>query len=348
MAAIDHLFRIMNVPQEIIRDAKDFISIISYGVIMIVFFNLLSGFMRALGDSKTPLYFLIFTTLLNISFNILFIYWFRLGVKGSALGTVCAMTVSVICCLFYIGKKFPLLHPKAEDWKLNWQFSKQHLKIAVPMAVQFSIIAISAAITQSVCNSFGPDTIAAFTSAMRVEQLATQPMVSFGVAMATYVAQNFGAGMIGRIRRGVFECSMISLVLSLSLAVVMYLFGTHIIGIFVSDEHHNVIEIAQTYLNISILFYFFLGQIFIFRNSLQGMGNAVIPMVSSIVELGMRAFAAIYLAARLGYVGICYASPIAWIGGSAVVSLGYFWVIRRTGQRYLYRRTADVNARSRI
>ncbi len=348
LLSLDHLFRIMNVPQEIIRDAKDFISIISYGVIMIVFFNLLSGFMRALGDSKTPLYFLIFTTLLNISFNILFIYWFRLGVKGSALGTVCAMTVSVICCLFYIGKKFPLLHPKAEDWKLNWQFSKQHLKIAVPMAVQFSIIAISAAITQSVCNSFGPDTIAAFTSAMRVEQLATQPMVSFGVAMATYVAQNFGAGMIGRIRRGVFECSMISLVLSLSLAVVMYLFGTHIIGIFVSDEHHNVIEIAQTYLNISILFYFFLGQIFIFRNSLQGMGNAVIPMVSSIVELGMRAFAAIYLAARLGYVGICYASPIAWIGGSAVVSLGYFWVIRRTGQRYLSRRTADVNARSRI
>lgn len=346
LASLDVLFKVMNVPQEIAQDAKSFISIISYGVIMIVFFNLLSGFMRALGDSKTPLYFLIFTTLLNITFNIVFIYCMKLGVAGSALGTVCAMTVSVFCCLFYIGKKYPILHPQKEDWKLNWQFCKQHLKIAVPMAVQFSIIAVSATITQSVCNSFGPDTIAAFTSAMRVEQLATQPMVSFGIAMATYVAQNFGAGMIGRIRRGVFECSMISLTLSIALAAVMYTYGAHIITVFVSKEHHNVIEIAETYLHISILFYFFLGQIFIFRNTLQGMGKAVIPMISSIVELALRAFAAIYLAAKLGYIGICYASPIAWVGGSAVVSGGYFWVVRRIGCRYLYNRR-QVTVRGR-
>ena len=329
LASLDVLFKVMNVPQEIAQDAKSFISIISYGVIMIVFFNLLSGFMRALGDSKTPLYFLIFTTLLNITFNIVFIYCMKLGVAGSALGTVCAMTVSVFCCLLYIGKKYPILH-----------------KIAVPMAVQFSIIAVSATITQSVCNSFGPDTIAAFTSAMRVEQLATQPMVSFGIAMATYVAQNFGAGMIGRIRRGVFECSMISLTLSIALAAVMYTYGAHIITVFVSKEHHNVIEIAETYLHISILFYFFLGQIFIFRNTLQGMGKAVIPMISSIVELALRAFAAIYLAAKLGYIGICYASPIAWVGGSAVVSGGYFWVVRRIGCRYLYNRR-QVTVRGR-
>ncbi len=335
---LDFLFEIMNVPEEIYQDAKNFISIISYGVIMIVFFNLLSGFMRALGDSKTPLYFLIVTTILNIAFNILFIYHFHLGVAGSALGTVCAMTVSVICCLIYIGKKYPILHPRKEDWKLNWEFCKQHLIVAVPMALQFSIIAVSSAITQSVCNSFGPDTIAAFTSAMRVEQLATQPMVSFGVAMATYVAQNFGAGMIGRIRRGVFECSMISLILSIVLAAVMYLYGTDVITIFVSDDHHNVIDIARTYLHISILFYFFLGQIFIFRNSLQGMGRAVIPMVSSFIELLLRAFAAIYLAVRFGYLGICYASPIAWIGGSAVVSFGYFRVIHRIGSHYIYKR----------
>ena len=140
--------------------------------------------------------------------------------------------------------------------------------------------------------------------------------------------------MIGRIRRGVFECSMISLTLSIALAAVMYTYGAHIITVFVSKEHHNVIEIAETYLHISILFYFFLGQIFIFRNTLQGMGKAVIPMISSIVELALRAFAAIYLAAKLGYIGICYASPIAWVGGSAVVSGGYFWVVRR----YLYNR----------
>lgn len=340
LLSLDALFKIMNVPEEISADGKKFISIISYGVIMIVGFNLLSGFLRALGDSKTPLYFLIAATLLNIAFNIFFIYHMQMGVSGSALGTVCAMTVSVWGCLIYIGKKCPVLRPRKGDWKLNWKFCKQHLRVAVPMAIQFSIIALSSTIIQSVCNSFGPDTIAAFTSAMRVEQLATQPMVTFGVAMATYIAQNYGAGMIGRIRRGVFECSMVSLTLSIVLAIVMYIYGTDVIGIFVSEEHHNVIEIARTYLHISILFYFFLGQIFIFRNTLQGMGKAVIPMISSFAELALRTFAAIVLAAHFGYVGICYAGPIAWVGGAAVVSFGYFFIIHQIGQNYLNKRPA--------
>jgi len=337
---LDPIFHIMNVPQNIYQDAKDFISIIGYGVVMIVFFNLLSGFMRALGDSKTPLYFLIFTTILNILFNILFIYHFKLGIKGSALGTIVAMTFSVALCLLYIYKKLPILHPCPGDWQLNWKLCKKHLAIAIPMAIQFSIIAISAAITQSVCNSFGPDTIAAFISAMRVEQIATQPMVSFGVAMATYVAQNYGAGRIARIRRGVFECSLISLASSIVLAILMYTLGKNILNIFISGEHHDVIEMGQLYLKISTPFYFFLGQIFIFRNSCQGMGNAVIPMISSIVELGMRAFAAIYLAAQIGYLGICYASPIAWVGASVVVTFGYFYLIRHFKRSRIKRHSA--------
>ena len=335
---LNSLFKLMNVPDEIMEDAQNFMRIIAYGVIIIIFFNLLSGFMRALGDSKTPLYFLIFTTLLNIIFNVIFIYYFKLGIKGSALGTVCAMSVSAICCLVYIGLKYPLLHPRKQDWKLNWNFCKQHLIVALPMAIQFSIIALSTTITQSVCNTFGADTIAAFISALRVEQLATQPMVSFGVAMATYVAQNYGAKLIGRIRRGVFQCSMISLSLSILLALIMYFFGTNIIAIFVSEDHHKVIDIAKTYLHISILFYFFLGQIFIFRNSLQGMGQAVIPMISSMVELSLRIFAAVYLAAKFGYIGLCYASPIAWIGGAIVVSLGYYYNIRRIKSLYQHNR----------
>lgn len=342
LTLLDPIFRLMNVPAEIYQQAKDFITIIGFGVIMIVFFNLLSGFMRALGDSKTPLYFLIFTTVLNILFNILFIYHFKMGVKGSALGTVVAMTFSVIFCLLYIYKKLPILHPCPGDWKLNWKLCKQHLAIAVPMAIQFSILAISAAITQSVCNSFGADTIAAFISAMRVEQMATQPMVSFGVAMATYVAQNYGAGRIARIRRGVFECSIISLASSIVLAFLMHTYGKNILGIFISGDHRNVIEMGQQYLSISTMFYFFLGQIFIFRNSCQGMGNAVIPMVSSIVELCMRTFAAIYLAARIGYLGICYASPIAWLGGSAVVSAGYFYLIRTIKRKHINRHRLTV------
>jgi Na+-driven multidrug efflux pump len=287
-----------------------------------------------------------FTTVLNVMFNYIFIKYFHLGVAGSALGTIAAITVSVICCLVYIFKKFPLLHPSKEDWTVDWKFYKEHLVIAIPMAIQFSIIAISGAITQSICNTFGPITIAGFVSAMRVEQVAMQPMISLGITMATYVAQNYGAGMIGRIRRGVFDSSVLSLISSIILALCMFLFGEHIINIFIEEEDHSIIDqvigTATTYLNISILFYSFLGQIFIFRNALQGMGNAVIPLISSIVELAMRAFAAIYLAVIYGFVGMCFSSPIAWIGASIVVSWGYFHMVKRISRIYFRKKRIIV------
>ena len=188
---------------------------------------------------------------------------------------------------------------------------------------------------QSVCNSFGPTTIAAFTSAMRIEQVATQPMVSFGIAMATYTAQNYGAGYISRIKRGVFNCSMISLVIAIIAGILMYTIGENMVGIFIKDHNEEVIHLAQSYLNISVLFYFFLGQIFIYRNALQGLGRPSIPLISSIVELFMRSFAAIILAAQWGYLGVCIASPIAWVGGSLVVSIGYYYILRKISKHFL-------------
>ena len=328
---MDIILHVMNVPEEIYADSKAFINVINAGVIMIIGFNLLSGLMRALGDSKTPLYFLIFTTLVNIVLNFIYIYYVGMGVAGSALGTVTAMSISFFGCLFYMNKKFPLLRPHGNEWVLSAQMCKEELIIALPMAIQFSIIALSTAVTQAICNKFGASTIAAMTAAMRVEQLGAQPMVSFGIAMSTYVAQNYGAGMVARIRRGVLECSMTSLCLSLILASFVFVFGRQIVGVFVTDDDlglkAEVVEMACTYLNITVLFYFFLGQIFIFRNSCQGMGNSIIPMISSIVELLMRIFAAIYLASLFGFVGLCWASPLAWIGGVAVVCGGYFYTV---------------------
>lgn len=333
LLSMDIMFEIMNVPEELKKDAGIFTSVICSGTIMIVFFNLLSSFMRALGDSKTPLYFLIFATMLNVAFNFVFIKYLGLGIAGSALGTISAMFVSVICCLVYIPKNFPLLLPKKRDWKPNWEFYKQHLAIAFPMALQFSILSISMAITQSVCNSFGPIAIAGFISAMRVEQIAVQPMVSLGLTMSTFVAQNYGAKLISRIRRGVFKASMISVSLSIFLALMMFAFSESLIKIFIEEENFEIMDkvlyFATSYIKISILFYFPLGQIFIYRNALQGMGNAVIPLISSIVELLMRTFAAVFLAATFGYIGMCFASPIAWIGGGTVTSIGYFVMIKR-------------------
>lgn len=323
------LLRIMNVPDEIMNDAYKFISILSYGLIMIVCYNLLAGFMRALGDSKTPLYFLFFSTFLNIALNLYLIYFVKMGVAGSACGTVIAMSISVILCFFYMLWKFPILRLTRKDWKFDYTFLLQHLRIAVPMSLQFSVIALGLMIVQSVCNSFGPDTIAAFTSALRIEQLATQPLVALGLALATYSAQNYGAGFIGRIRKGVFNCSVISLSFSIFIALLVRFVGENMIGVFLEAPNQNIINIAQSYLNISTMCYFFLGMIFIFRNTLQGMGNAFIPLAASTAELVMRSFAAIYLSERLGYIGICYASPIAWISAAVIVIAGYLYTLHK-------------------
>lgn len=328
----------MKVPAEIMTDTYNFIFTLTLGLVMIVSYNLLAGFIRALGDSKTPLYFLIFSSVLNILLNLLFIYVMKMGIIGSALGTLVSMTVSVVLCVFYINRKFPILRLRKEDWKYNHDFMKQHLVIAIPMSIQFSVIAIGLLIIQRVCNSFGPDTIAAFTSALRIEQLATQPLVALGLALATYSAQNYGAGMIGRIRRAVYHCSLISLGFAVSLALLVRFVGENMIQVFLDVENTEIVTIGRSYLNITTLFYFFLGQIFIFRNALQGMGNTAIPMTACFIELLMRSLAAVFLADKIGYLGLCYASPIAWIGAAIVVAFGYLFTVRRLHRQYIKNR----------
>lgn len=327
------LLKLMNVPDNIMNDAYNFMMLLSGGLIMIVAYNLLSGFIRALGDSKTPLYFLIFSSLLNILLNLWLIYSFKLGVIGSATGTVISMTISAVLCLIYMIKKYPLLRIRKADWRIDYCFMMQHLNIAIPMALQFSVLSLGLMFVQSVCNSFGANTIAAFTSALRIEQLATQPMVALGIAMATYSAQNIGAGMIGRIRTGVRNSSLISLSFAVFIALLVRFVGEEIVGIFIENPSPEIINTAREYLNISTLFYLFLGQIFIFRNTLQGMGDSVIPLIAGIMELLMRSFAAVFLAGHFGYVGICYAGPIAWIGASTVVFIGYIITIYKLSRK---------------
>lgn len=327
------VLRLLNVPENIYKDAYWYIEIIVLGLITATFYNLLASIIRALGDSKTPLYFLIIASVANIILALCFIELFNMGVAGSAVAVVLSQGVSVLLCLFYVKKKFPILHLKKQDWliKFDKEFynsALEHLKIGIPMAAQFSIIGIGVIVIQSVCNTFGSDVIAAITAALRIEQIATLPMVSFGVALASFVAQNFGAKKFRRIRTGVIHTSVLSIVLSILMAIVMRFWGADIIKEFIGSATPKIIDIAHQYLMISTFFYIFLSQIFIYRNALQGMGEAIFPLMASIAELLMRAFAAIYLAIKFGYIGIFYSGPIAWISACIVLSFGYFRSIK--------------------
>ena len=272
LGLMDYLLKWMQVPAQIYKDAYIYIEIVIIGLFTANFYNLLASIVRALGDSKTPLYFLIFSSILNVFLALLFILVFHWGVPGSAVAVVLSQAFSVILCFLYVKKHFPILHLKREDWVFNkkedWQFALEHLNVGFPMAVQFSILGLGILIIQSVCNSFGADVIAAMTAALRIEQIATMPMVSFGVALAAFVAQNFGANNFKRIKVSVKKVSVINLHLSIIMAFVMHFWGSEFVKIFIGGQNPDVIKIAHDYLFISSLFYFFLSQIFIYRNAL--------------------------------------------------------------------------------
>lgn len=326
---MDLILRLMNVPQDIFVDAGRFMTVLSYGVVAIVFYNFLAGILRSLGDSKTPLYYLIFSSVLNVAINITFIVKFHLDVTGVAFGTCIAQFVSAVLCLAYMLIKYPMLRIKKEDFSFDIIYVFEHLKIAIPMMVQFSIIGLGVITVQSVCNQFGTGTIAAFSAATRIEQLATLPLFSLGHALTTYVAQNYGARLLRRIRQGVLQCCILSSGASIILAILSFAWGKNLAALFLNNPSQEVLSQATIYIQITSLFYIFLAQIFIFRQSLQGMGRAVVPLISGIIELLMRWFAAFLLAGYIGYKGICYAGPIAWTAAAIFVIICYFVIIKR-------------------
>lgn len=332
---IDPVLALMNIPLELLSDAYAYVMIIVDGLFAMMGYNLLSGIMRSLGDSKTPLYFLIVSSIVNVVLALVFIIEFGWGVPGSAFALVIAQAVSTVLCAAYIYKRFPQLHIKRSDFCLNWQEFWEHLRMGLPMAVQFSVLGLGIIILQSVCNKFGSEQIAGFTTAIRVEQLALQPMISFGIAIAVFTAQNFGAHRFDRIRIAVRKCSMLLLSFSLVAAMVIFLFGEQIIGVFLDVPSPEVMEAAHLYILYTVPVYFFLSQIFVYRNACQGMGVGMIPMLSGFVELIMRSLAAVYLSEPYGYVGICLAEPIAWISCAVFVFAAYHYFVRLLENKYL-------------
>lgn len=325
---MDLILNLMNVPEDIFVDSGRFMTILSYGVVAIVFYNFLAGILRSLGDSKTPLYYLIFASVLNIIINVTLIVKFNLDVTGVAVGTCIAQFTSAFLCLGYMLIKYPMLRLRKEDFSFDFKYVIEHLKIAIPMTMQFSIIGLGVITVQSVCNQFGTGTIAAFSAATRIEQLATMPLFSLGHALTTYVAQNFGARLLRRIRQGVLQCCILASATSIILAIIAFKYGKNLALIFLNNPSEEILSQATTYIQITTAFYIFLAQIFIFRQALQGMGRAIIPLISGIIELIMRWFAAFSLAAYMGYKGICYAGPIAWASAAIFVIISYFLIIK--------------------
>lgn len=323
------MLRMIHTPEDIFEQTYQYIVVIFGGLCMTMLYNMLACILRALGDSKTPLYFLILSSLLNIILDLVFILNFRMGVAGAAWATVISQGVSGGLCFVYMKVKFPMLKLTRQDFRKEAYLYRKHLMIGLPMAFQFSITAIGTVILQGALNLFGSTTIAAYTAASKVEQLVTQPANTFGVTMANYSGQNLGANRVDRIREGVTKCTVLTMGFALAAAAILYLFGRPLTSLFLDGDQPEVMALALQYLRLCALFFPFLNMIFVYRNMLQGVGKSMMPLMAGVFELMARGVVSFTLPKKIGYTGICLAGPFAWMAAAIPLGITYLIVIRR-------------------
>lgn len=318
------LLVLMQTPPELIADAEAFLAISFIGTPIAMAYNLLAAAIRALGDSRTPLYFLMISCVLNVVLVVTFIGGFGWGVPGAALATLVAQLVSVLLCVALIARRMPQLHLTRADWKSQPGEFGESLRPGLAMGFQMSVIAIGAVVLQYAINGLGADAVAAFTSAMRVDQVAVAPLASFGVALTTFVAQNRGAGKWARIRVGVWRTTALTWVLAALLGGLIIAFGTPIVRIFVGSGEPEVVALAHTYLIINGAVYPLLATLFVLRNAIQGLGSTAVPTLAGFMELALRSVAGLVLVGQLGFLGVAVAAPLAWLGALLPLMASWF------------------------
>ena len=340
MAGMHSLLRFMNTPADIFKDAYAYIMIICGGIFAQVLYNLLASILRALGNSKTPLYFLILAALLNIVLDLVFIVIFHMGAAGAAWATVVSQGVSGFLCLLYIIKAVPELHLSRDDWEYRPYLAKNQISVGIPMGLQYSITAIGAMMVQSALNILGAYAVAAFTAGQKVENIFSQAYVALGTAMATYNAQNVGAGNVQRVREGFRSANIIGVSYAIITGAILIFWGKYFAYLFISDNIDSVLPMVDTYVKCVGFFMIPLHFVNVLRNGIQGMGYGLLPMMSGVAELVGRGVTAVVAAHKKSYAGACLASPAAWIVATILLITMYFYVIKDT-ERKLGRTTND-------
>ena len=327
------LLKLLNTPEEIYGEAYSYIVIIFAGISATMFYNLLASIVRALGDSKTPLYFLLFSSLFNIGLDLLLIIVFKMGVRGAAVATVVSQFISGVLCLIYVKRSFPILHVTKETRDLDFGFVKELLRNGLPLALQFSITAIGSVMLASCVNSLGADIIAAITIGSKTQLMITLPAETIGITMATYCGQNLGAKKYDRIKKGVGRAIVVALVYSAIGFTVARFLGPYISLAFIDRGETEVIALAQQYIDMGSYFYPILAVLFVLRNSIQGVGYSITAMTTGIFELAARGVMGYGFVNRLGYDAACVANPVAWIAADLFLVPSYLFIMRKVKKK---------------
>ncbi|HEX5332159.1 MAG TPA: MATE family efflux transporter [Cellulomonas sp.] len=325
--------RLMRTPEELVPQATTFAVVSFLGGSTIMFFNYLAAILRAIGDSRTPLVFLVLSCGLNMGLVLALVPGLGFGVGGAALATIISQGVSVALCLTYVRRRVPVLRLRREDWRVTRGDLARHLRLGLPMGFQASIIAIGTLAVQVRLNNLGSDAVAAYTTAARVDGLAVALLASLGIAVSTFAAQNYGAGRPDRIRLGVVQSVWMSIAGGVLLGAVLIAAGSQIVGLFFGTGEEQVVAMAAYLLKVNGFLYVTLGVLFVLRGALQGLGYTFVPTFTGVIELAMRVGAAVVLGALFGFTGVVWGNPLAWLGALAVLVPAYVRASRRLGVR---------------
>ena len=332
------LLDLMQTPADIYDDAYAYIIVIMWGLAAQMLYNLLSALLRAIGNSKMPLYFLILAAVLNVILDLVFIINFKMGTAGAAYATVISQGISGLLCLLYIVKAVPIFRLSRREMVMDGKMMAEQLKVGLPMALQFSITAIGSIMVQTSLNMLGSTLVAAYTAAGKIEQILTQAYVALGTAMANYSAQNVGAGDIPRIRQGFRAATIWGSVYSVAAGVLIMTVGKYLTYLFVSEDAAMLLDSVDLYLKCIGFFFIPLNIVNAYRNGLQGLGYGLLPMTAGVAELAGRGVIAVISARYSSYFGICMAGPAAWVLAGGLLVVLYFYIVKKDLPRTLAKR----------
>ena len=316
------MLKLMNTPESVFAQSKLYLTIIFSGILFSAGYNSVSAILRGLGDSVTPLYFLIIATILNIVLDLTFIVVLRMGVEGVALATIMAQAVSFIISIIYLNKKHEVLKFKIKGIVYDNKIFKDGLRLGLPSGVQQMLFSIGNMALQFLVNSYGTSAMAAFGAGLRIENFISLPIMNLGSAVSTFVAQNIGAGENERVKKGIRESIKMTLVLAVTVIALILLFRENLIALFNTDK--DVIKIGSSYLFIIGPFFLFIGTSFVLSSAMKGAGDSMFALISSIVSLWLVRLPASYMLSKFfGTDGIWMGIPFGWTLGLIVTVIYY-------------------------
>ncbi|MBQ8159791.1 MAG: MATE family efflux transporter [Clostridia bacterium] len=334
------MLRLMDTPEEILPSSVSYIRIVFAGIPAIILYNMAGGILRSLGDSKTPVYFLILASLINVVLDLLLIIFVHLDVAGAAIATVISQLISGIGCVIVMIRRFPVLHLSKDDWHFRPQLAKSLCSVGLPMGLQFSITAIGSVMVQWSVNALGVAAVAAVAAGGKISMFFCCVFDTLATTMATFAGQNMGARKIDRIHQGLRDAAIIGIIYCLIAMAVIFLFGPAMLSLFVDrTANPDVMDMGYTFLKVNSAFYIPLLFVNILRLSIQGMGYTRLAMLAGVFEMVARTAVAVLLVPVLGFLGATLANPAAWVMADLFLFPCYTHVIHVVRQRFHEPRT---------